>query len=75
MHQCGAKCCGKGQRRTAKRLFDESQSLRDFLERIGKHDVENGALRYTLRMNIPSSRSTAAASASRRRTRKYLSAA
>ena len=48
MRTCGSKCCGKGQRKTAKRLMSESSSLEDFLERISKHDVTEGELEYKL---------------------------
>jgi hypothetical protein len=48
MRTCGSKCCGKGQRKTAKRLMNESSSLEDFLERISTHDVTKGELEYKL---------------------------
>lgn len=48
MHKCGAKCCVKGQRSTAERLFRESGTLKAFLERISTHDVKEGDLTYTL---------------------------
>jgi hypothetical protein len=48
MRKCGAKCCGKGQRDTARRLFEESHNLADFLNRIGRYDVKEGNLTYTL---------------------------
>lgn len=48
MKECGAKCCGKGQRETARRLYKESGTLLRFLERISKHDVKEGDLTYTL---------------------------
>jgi hypothetical protein len=46
--ECGAKCCGKGQRDTARRLYKESGTMKKFLERISKHDVKEGDLTYTL---------------------------
>ena len=30
MSACGEKCCGKGQRKTAKRLMNESKSIEEF---------------------------------------------
>ena len=49
MTECGAKCCGKGQRDTARRLYAESGSLLKFLERISIYEVKEGDLRYTLK--------------------------
>lgn len=48
MKECGSKCCGKGQRDTAMRLYKESGTIENFLERISKHDVREGDLTYTL---------------------------
>lgn len=48
MTQCGSKCCGTGQRKTARRLFLESGSVEGFLKKISKHDVKEGDLTYTL---------------------------
>jgi hypothetical protein len=48
MKTCGSKCCGKGQRKTAKRLMNESSSLEDFLEKISKYEVKDGELEYQL---------------------------
>jgi hypothetical protein len=48
MRTCGSKCCGQGQRKTAKRLMNESSSLEDFLERVRKHEVKEGELEYKL---------------------------
>ncbi|MHC1783852.1 MAG: DUF6144 family protein [Anaerolineaceae bacterium] len=45
---CGAKCCGKGQRETARRLMKEAGSIKGFLEKISKHDVKEGDLEYAL---------------------------
>jgi hypothetical protein len=47
MRWCGAKCCGKGQRSTAERLFREAGTLEAFLKRISRHDVKEGDLTYT----------------------------
>ena len=49
MTKCGSKCCGIGQRKTARRLFLESGSIEEFLKRISKHDVKEGDLTYTLK--------------------------
>jgi hypothetical protein len=49
MTKCGGKCCGQGQRKTARRLFLESRSIEDFLKKISKHDVKEGDLTYTLK--------------------------
>jgi hypothetical protein len=46
MRTCGSKCCGQGQRKTAKRLMKESSSLQEFLERASKHEVKEGELEY-----------------------------
>lgn len=51
MTKCGSKCCGIGQRKTARRLFLESGSIEEFLKRISKHDVKEGDLTYTLKDN------------------------
>jgi len=48
MKKCGSKCCGNGQRATARRLYAESKSLQDFLDKISKHDVKEGDLKYHL---------------------------
>lgn len=47
MAKCGAKCCGAGQRKTARRLFLESGSIAEFLKRISTHDMNEGDLSYT----------------------------
>lgn len=49
MRGCGAKCCGKGQRKTGRRLMMESGSLEKFLDKISKHGVKDGELTYTLK--------------------------
>jgi hypothetical protein len=48
MRTCGSKCCGLGQRKTAKRLMKESSSLEDFIERVSKYEVKEGELEYKL---------------------------
>jgi len=48
MKSCGRKCCGRGQRNTAKRLMAESGSIEEFLDRISRHDVKEGDLTYVL---------------------------
>ena len=48
MKACGSKCCGQGQRKTAKRLMNEASSLEDFLEKVGKYGVKEGEIEYEL---------------------------
>jgi predicted hydrocarbon binding protein len=48
MKACGDKCCGNGQRATARRIMSEAGSLESFLVQISKHDVGEGDLTYTL---------------------------
>ena len=48
MNACGEKCCGKGQRKTAKRLMKESKSVEEFLDKISKYEVKDGELEYKL---------------------------
>ncbi len=48
MNACGDKCCGKGQRKTAKRLMDESNSIEEFLGKLSKYEVKDGELEYKL---------------------------
>jgi predicted ArsR family transcriptional regulator len=48
MRTCGSKCCGQGQRKTAKRLMKESSSIEDFLKKLSKYEVKNGELEYKL---------------------------
>ncbi|MCP4135134.1 MAG: hypothetical protein GY754_29460 [bacterium] len=48
MNACGAKCCGKGQRKTAKRLMDESSSMEEFLEKVSTYEVKEGEIEYKL---------------------------
>ena len=48
MTSCGAKCCGAGQRKTAKRLLRESTSIEEFLEKLSTYEVREGELEYIL---------------------------
>lgn len=48
MRKCGSKCCGSGQRATARRLYTESASMQGFLDKISTHDVREGDLTYRL---------------------------
>ena len=48
MNACGEKCCGEGQRKTAKRLMKESKSVEEFLDKISKYEVKDGELEYKL---------------------------
>jgi len=48
MKTCGSKCCGKGQRKTARKLMQESSSIEIFLEKVSKHEVKDGELEYKL---------------------------
>ena len=45
---CGSKCCGNGQRKTAKRLINESDSLKEFLEKFIHYGVKEGELDYEI---------------------------
>lgn len=45
---CGAKCCGQGQRNTAKRLMSEAGTIEAFLQKISNYDVKEGDLKYSL---------------------------
>jgi predicted hydrocarbon binding protein len=49
MRSCGQKCCGKGIRKTAKRLMDESNSMEEFLEKASTYEVKKGEIEYKLR--------------------------
>jgi predicted ArsR family transcriptional regulator len=49
MNLCGQKCCGKGIRKTAKRLMDESKSIEEFLERTSTDGVKEGEVEYKLK--------------------------
>ncbi|MCP4181484.1 MAG: hypothetical protein GY756_27285 [bacterium] len=48
MKTCGTKCCGQGQRKTAKRLMSESSSLKEFLDKFINYGVKNGELGYEI---------------------------
>ncbi len=49
MRGCGSKCCGQGQRKTAKKLMSESSSVEEFLEKLSKYGgVKDGELEYKL---------------------------
>ena len=48
MRTCGSKCCGQGQRKTAKRLMSESSSIEDFLKKLSNYEVKDGVLEYKL---------------------------
>jgi hypothetical protein len=48
MRICGSKCCGQGQRKTAKRLMQGSSSIEDFLETLSKYEVKDGELEYKM---------------------------
>lgn len=48
MRACGSKCCGNGQRETAKKMMAESSSLIDFLDKLSKYKVKDGVLKYEL---------------------------
>ncbi|PLX20771.1 MAG: hypothetical protein C0597_03915 [Marinilabiliales bacterium] len=48
MRTCGSKCCGAGQRKTAKHLMAEATSLKVFLEKFVNYGVKNGALEYEI---------------------------
>jgi Family of unknown function (DUF6144)/L-2-amino-thiazoline-4-carboxylic acid hydrolase len=48
MRNCGSKCCGQGQRKTAKRLMNESSSIENFLNIVSNYEVRDGELEYKL---------------------------
>lgn len=48
MRACGSKCCGNGQRETAKKMMRESSSLIEFLDKLSKYKVKDGVLEYKL---------------------------
>jgi hypothetical protein len=48
MRACGSKCCGAGQRKTARRLMQESSSVKDFLDKLSNYEVREGELEYKL---------------------------
>ena len=49
MNQCGQKCCGRGIRKTAKRLMNESKSIEEFLEKASNYEVKEGEIEYKLK--------------------------
>jgi predicted hydrocarbon binding protein len=49
MNLCGQKCCGKGIRKTAKRLMDESNSIEEFLKRASTDGLKEGEVEYKLK--------------------------
>lgn len=48
MRLCGQKCCGKGIRKTAKRLMNESKSIEEFLTRASTDGLKEGEVEYKL---------------------------
>ena len=48
MTQCGAKCCGAGHRKTARRLMESSDSVEEFLAGLEKLVKNEGDLSYSL---------------------------
>lgn len=48
MGTCGGKCCGSGQRKTAKRLMIESSSIPDFLDKVSHYKVKEGEIEYRM---------------------------
>ena len=49
MNLCGQKCCGKGIRKTARRLMDESKSVEEFLKRASTDGLREGEVEYKLK--------------------------
>lgn len=49
MNSCGSRCCGQGNRKTAKRLMDESKSLEEFLVKASNYEVKEGEIEYKLK--------------------------
>jgi hypothetical protein len=49
MNSCGARCCGQGNRKTAKRLMNESKSIEEFLHKASTYGVKEGEIEYTLK--------------------------
>lgn len=49
MHLCGQKCCGAGNRKTAKKLWSESKDMKDFLEKCSSYGVKEGEIEYKLK--------------------------
>lgn len=48
METCGSKCCGNGQRKTAKKMMSESNSLKEFLDKFVEYGVKDGELGYEI---------------------------
>jgi predicted hydrocarbon binding protein len=48
MKLCGERCCGKGIRKTAKRLMSESNSLEEFLVKASTDRLKEGEVEYKL---------------------------
>jgi hypothetical protein len=48
MNLCGQKCCGKGIRKTARRLMDESKLIEEFLKRSSTEGLKEGEVEYKL---------------------------
>ncbi len=48
MNTCGSRCCGQGNRKTAKRLMAESETLEEFLVKASNYEVKEGEIDYRL---------------------------
>ncbi len=48
MNTCGSRCCGQGNRKTAKRLMVESETLEEFLVKASNYGVKEGEIEYRL---------------------------
>ncbi len=48
MTACGSKCCGQGQRKTARKMMLESSSVEEFLVKLSEYQVKEGELEYKL---------------------------
>ncbi len=48
MESCGGKCCGSGQRKTAKRLMEESKDIPEFLQKVSVLGVKEGEISYEM---------------------------
>jgi uncharacterized protein DUF6144 len=49
MKCCGEKCCGKGLRKTAKRLMEQAKTIKGFLKLLEIYEVKEGDLKYELK--------------------------
>jgi predicted ArsR family transcriptional regulator len=49
MRLCGQKCCGRGIRKTAKRLMNESKSIEEFLKKASTDGLKEGEVEYKLK--------------------------